>query len=317
MMAVMESAVSAAPPAILGRVFNLQRCSVHDGPGIRTTVFLKGCPLRCAWCHNPEGIDSETGMMISDDLCLNCDGCRAVCPIQSRGAAPAGVPWDRNACTSCGSCVEACPSGARELAGADFEVPELADILQRDRPFFEASGGGVTFSGGEPMAQPGFLAAALQECRVRGLHTAVDTCGFAPRNTVVEIAELTDLVLFDLKHMDAAVHREYTGVDNRLILENLGQLSRSEIEVWIRIPLIPGFNDDNENIRATAAFIAGLPRRHRVFVLPYHAIAEGKTDRLGATGSFARYNRPSTTALEAVVRRLQSHGLDVTAGGSP
>ena len=196
-----------------GLVFNLQRCSIHDGPGIRTTVFFKGCPLRCTWW---------------------------VCPIEEGGAAPAGVPWNRELCIGCGSCVDACPADARELAGREYEAGELVDTLERDRVFFDASGGGVTFSGGEPLAQPEFLAACLRECRRRGLHTAVDTCGLAPRETLLEIARLADLVLYDLKHMDSDRHLEETGVGNRAILDNLRALNESDANLWIRIPLIPG-----------------------------------------------------------------------------
>ena len=316
-MTVTATAVLGREAVITGRIFNLQRCSVHDGPGIRTTVFLKGCPLRCTWCHNPEGIDSGPGVMISSELCIDCDSCRPVCPIESGGAAPAGVPWDRDACVACSSCVDACPAGARELAGASYRVDELVDMVERDRPFFDTSGGGVTFSGGEPLSQPQFLEAALEECKNRGIHVTVDTCGFASPETVVRIGRLADLVLYDLKHMDPTVHRQQTGVDNTRILENLQLLSASGAQVWIRIPLIPGCNGDDANIEATGAFVAALPNKHRVFVLPYHGIAKGKADRLGQSDEFTSFRTPESTRLSAVKDHLVSHGLDVTIGGSP
>jgi pyruvate formate lyase activating enzyme len=237
--------------------------------------------------------------------------------VEEGGAAPVGEPWERSLCTRCGSCVEACPADARELAGRDIEVCDLVDELEWDRIFFEKSGGGVTFSGGEPLAQPEFLAACLSECRIRGLCTAVDTCGFARRKPLLEICELTDLVLFDLKHMDPARHRAETGSDNSLILDNLQELSGHNTEVWIRLPLIPGFNDDSGNIEATARFLAGLPRRHRVFVLPFHGIANGKRSRLEEAGSRSNLPAPDAAALNAAAEVFARHDLEVTVGGSP
>jgi pyruvate formate lyase activating enzyme len=310
-------AVSAERAAAIGRVFNIQRCSVHDGPGIRTTVFLKGCPLSCTWCHNPEGIDEAPVLMVNADRCLTCNACSETCPVEVGGAVPAGQPWDRDACTRCGSCVEACPADARELCGRDYRVDELVDELERDRVFFDSSGGGVTFSGGEPLAQSEFLTECLGECRRRGIRTTVDTCGLAPRETLLEVARLADLVLFDLKHMDGARHRSETGADNRLILDNLRTLSECDVELWIRVPLIPGFNDDAANIEATGAFVEGLPRRHRVFVLPYHATAAGKHSRMEETDDRTRLQSPGAEAIGAVTERLTRHNLDVTIGGSP
>jgi len=300
-----------------GLIFNLQRCSVHDGPGIRTTVFFKGCPLRCTWCHNPEGIDRRPEMMVSADRCLSCRSCREVCPIEERGAAPAGVPWDRALCTGCGLCVEACPADARELAGREYEVGELVDMVERDRVFFDSSGGGVTFSGGEPLAQPEFLTACLSECRNRGLHTTVDTCGLATRETVLEVARLADLVLYDLKHMDPDRHLEHTGAGNHAILDNLRTLSETDVEAWIRVPLIPGFNDDPANIGTTGAFLEALPRRHRVFVLPYHRTAAAKFSRLGETEDRVGLQTPDEETLAVVAELLARHDLRVFVGGPP
>jgi len=310
------NAVSAEPATATGRVFNIQRCSVHDGPGIRTTVFLKGCPLSCSWCHNPEGIDEAPVLMISADRCLMCGACSEVCPVEKGGAAPAGQVWDRSACTRCGSCVEACPADARELAGRDLSVDELVDELERDRVFFDASGGGVTFSGGEPLAQARFLSACLRECRERGLHTTVDTCGLAAKETLLEVATRADLLLYDLKHMDPGRHNSETGAGNHLILDNLRALSENEVEVWVRVPLIPGFNDDAANIEATGAFLEGLPRRHRVFVLPYHGIATGKRSRLEDVADRPGLHSSGIEAIGLVAEALTNHNLEVTIGGS-
>jgi pyruvate formate lyase activating enzyme len=241
-------------------VFNVQRCSIHDGPGIRTTVFLKGCPLSCDWCHNPEGLVGD---------------------------------------------------------GEPREAVDLVAELERDRPFFEASGGGVTFSGGEPLFHPSFLAECLAACRQKGLHTAVDTSGFAAGTVALDIAERADLLLYDLKHMDPKVHVRHTGVDNGLILDNLRELSRStETEIWIRIPLIPGFNVDDDNLEAVASFVGSLPRRHPVFLLPYHAIGLDKWRRLGLEPPEKAYHTPGEAELDAVAEFLRTNGIEVTIGGA-
>ncbi len=313
----MRSLAVCEPVAeIEGRLFNLQRCSVHDGPGIRTTVFLKGCPLECAWCHNPEGIAASPELMLNGERCLGCGACSEVCPVADGGAVPVGTPWDRTACRQCGACVEACPADAREMAGSGYSASDLVDLVERDRPFFETSGGGVTFSGGEPLSQPKFLASCLRACRERGLHTAVDTCGLAPRGVVLEIAGLADLILFDLKHMDPEAHRRHTGADNRLILENLRALSSLQTEVWVRVPLIPGANDDDANLDALGDFLASLPRRHRVFLLPYHPTAVGKASRLDGFSPCIPFSVPGAERLDAARRRLETSGLDVVIGGS-
>jgi pyruvate formate lyase activating enzyme len=301
----------------IGMIFNVQRCSVHDGPGIRTTVFLKGCPLACSWCHNPEGIDDAPVLMISEERCLGCRACVEACPVETGGAAPAGEAWDRELCTRCGSCVDVCPADAREIAGREISVGELIDEIERDRVFFDASGGGVTFSGGEPLAQPEFLIECLRKCGGRGLHTAVDTCGLAPQRALLEIARLADLVLYDLKHMDPERHRTETGVENRLILGNLLAMSGTDVEIWIRLPLIPGFNDDLANIERTGEFLESLPRRHPVIVLPYHNIALGKRMRLQEPVGESPLRVPGVETLDAVVGALAKHRLDVTVGVRP
>lgn len=316
-MALQVSAVSVPKAGSRGRVFNIQRCSVHDGPGIRTTVFLKGCPLSCGWCHNPEGIDADPELILHAERCLSCGACAKVCPAAVDGATAAGSGPSLSACTRCFSCVDACPAEARELAGRTRDVREIVDLVERDRPFFEASGGGVTFSGGEPLSQPGFLGACLRACRERGLHTAVDTCGLAPRQVILDVAGLADLVLYDLKHMDPEHHRCHTGVDNGLILENLRILSASDREIWVRVPLIPGVNDDPDHVEELGHFLASLARRHRVFLLPYHGIAEGKTAGLGGTAAFNSFAAPENVHLETARDLLRTFDLDVAIGGSP
>jgi pyruvate formate lyase activating enzyme len=296
-------------------VFNIQRCSVHDGPGIRTTVFLKGCPLRCGWCHNPEGIDPGPELMLHRDRCLDCRACEAVCPVDDGGAAPVGETWNRQLCTRCGSCVETCPASAREMAGREFSADGLVDHIELDRVFFESSGGGVTFSGGEPLSQFAFLMECLEACRGRGLHTVVDTCGAASREQALAAARSADLVLYDLKLMDDGAHRRATGRGNRQILDNLRALSAEGVELWIRMPFIPGVNDDQDNLDRTGAFVAALPRRHPVHLLPYHGIAAAKTARLDAAGEAHR--TPDRDELVAAGERLQRYDLDLVIGGLP
>ena len=219
---------------IRGRIFNVQRFSVHDGPGIRTTVFLKGCPLRCAWCHNPESIRGEVELSVAESRCIHCGQCVPACPTGRLRWLGEGSPAHASAralrkapeCTLCGSCVEVCPVEARQLVGRLQSVDELLAEVLEDRLFFDDSGGGVTFSGGEPLGQPEFLAAALDACRRHGLRTAVDTSGFCRQEDLLAVARRTDLFLYDLKHMDDERHRALTGVSNRRILDNLRALGR-------------------------------------------------------------------------------------------
>ncbi len=297
-------------------VFNIQRCSIHDGPGIRTTVFIKGCPLRCDWCHNPESLDGSPEVAINKRQCTSCGACIEACP-ESNGDRPArGPDWDDGNCRRCGACAEVCPGEARELIGEARAVAELVAEIERDRPFFDASGGGVTFSGGEPLCYPTFLTGCLEACRERGLHTAVDTSGFASKKVVRDISRLADVLLYDIKHMDSEVHKKHTGVDNQPILDNLRTLSDENATVWIRFPLIPGFNDGDDNLDAMASFVGGLPNGYPIFVLPYHPTGIDKHRRLGKRPPDVDYRSPSDDDLVAVVERLRSHGLEVHTGGA-
>ncbi len=298
---------------ITGRVFNVQRFSLHDGPGIRTTVFLKGCPLRCAWCHNPEGISTEPEILVAASRCIGCGACVDACP--SGLASVAGWVRDgRACCTACGMCVEACPSQARQIAGRDVTVPELLDEIVRDRVFFEG-GGGVTFSGGEPLLQLRFLEAMLQECRAAGLHTAVDTSGLAPLKHLLRIAPLTDLFLYDVKLVDEGRHRLHTGVSNATILANLETLSRVHDTIWLRIPVVPGVTDDDANMRATAALAARLRSVRRVSLLPYHRLGTDKLDRLDGARRVADPASPSRAHMDRLADGFTAVGVMTTIGG--
>jgi pyruvate formate lyase activating enzyme len=296
-----------------GVVFLIERFAIHDGPGIRVAVFLKGCPLRCAWCHSPESQSPEPELLLKDDRCLVCGTCAPFCGHDAIVEAAGGFTTDRDQCEACGDCVDACPSGARTIAGRPWTVEALLAEVEKDRVFLDRSGGGVTFSGGEPLMQPAFLRAALDACRAAGLHTAVETSGFGSRQAI-DAAARADLILFDLKFADAERHRRYTGVLNRTIIDNFAYLAARHPAVRVRVPVIPGVNDDEENLVA----IGALARAHGVTsidLLPYHTAGIAKYERLGRPYTLADVAAPSASALEPARRRLASLGLTVQVGG--
>ena len=298
-----------------GLVFNIQKYSLQDGPGIRTAVFLKGCPLCCAWCHNPESRSPRPEIVVLENRCTACGECRRACPFGEATPGEGPLPARLEDCTFCGECAAACPTGARQIVGERKSVAEIMKAVLQDRMFYEDSGGGVTFSGGEPLTQPAFLKALLAACRAEGLRTAVDTCGFACTDVLLEIARLTDLVLFDLKLMDDAKHRHYTGVSNGPILENLRALSQSHGNIWLRVPVIPGVNDSEENLRATAYFATTLANIRQVNLLPYHRIGLLKFRRLGQLYSMESVEPPSGERMESAANLFRSFGLSAKVGG--
>ena len=306
-----------------GIVFNIQKYSIQDGPGIRTTVFLKGCPLDCWWCHNPESQSPEPEITVIEGRCMRCGECRKVCvrgpvrpPVLGGGAGgtrgPAGEPA---ACTLCGKCVEACPTGARQMVGRRMNAAEVLAEVLKDRVFYEESGGGVTFSGGEPLRQPRFLQALLQACRDAGLHTAVDTCGFAPKEDLLAAAPLADLFLYDLKFMDESRHARFTGASNVSILDNLRALGDIHGNIWIRVPIIPGLNDSARELEALARCAASVPGVRQVNVLPYHGAGAYKSPRVGRAYRLQETAPPSPEYMEDVAARFRGHGLSVRIGG--
>jgi pyruvate formate lyase activating enzyme len=299
------------------RVFNLQRFAVHDGPGIRTTVFLQGCPLRCSWCHNPEGIDFQPVVAGIPGLCIGCSSCVEVCPehIARRLDQEPESLAHRNGCIRCGRCAEACSAGARVVFGEDYTVDELIGELEKDQLFYEESGGGITFSGGEPLAKANraFLLDSLKACGERGLHRAVDTSGYCSTETLLDTAGHCELFLFDLKLMDPAAHQRHTGVDNARILQNLRVLSEADHDVWVRVPLIPGVNDGTENVEALSDYLGSLPGSHPVYLLPYHAIGGDKYTRIGQPYPFE--GETQDTDVVRIAERLRLRGLNVSIGG--
>jgi pyruvate formate lyase activating enzyme len=298
-----------------GLVFNVQKYSLHDGPGIRTTVFLKGCPLCCAWCHNPESRSARTEIVVVENRCAACGECRRACPFGQETPGNGPMPTDLAECIVCGQCAEVCPTGARQIIGERTTIGELMEAVLQDRVFYEESGGGVTFSGGEPLSQPGFLKAMLEACRAEGLHTAVDTCGFACTDVLLDVAGLTNLVLYDLKFMDDARHRQYTGVSNAPILANLRTLARAHKNIWLRVPVIPGINDLDEDWREAAGFAAGLREIRQVNLLPYHRLGLFKSRRLSHPQSSESLEPPSPERLERAAGIFRQCGLEVKIGG--
>jgi pyruvate formate lyase activating enzyme len=299
-----------------GLIFDIKRYSINDGPGIRVTIFLKGCPLNCRWCHNPESISPKIQKLFTPGKCIGCGECCRACPVQACLLTEQGVVTDENLCNLCGKCAEVCPTLATEMSGCYRSVDELIKIIEKERPFFDQSGGGVTFSGGEPLLYPDFLIETLEACGLRQIHRAVDTSGFVNKESLLRVAKHTDLFLYDLKILDADKHRQYTSVDNRLILDNLKALAGSGAAIQIRIPLIGGVNDDNDSITAFAAFVAGLPGDKKpVNLLPFHDVAKGKDQKLGQERDLNGLREPTKADLERVVGLFADHGLIANVGG--
>jgi pyruvate formate lyase activating enzyme len=288
-----------------GSVFNLQRFSLQDGPGLRTTVFMKGCPLSCLWCHNPESQAAKPEILRLENRCMACGLCSEADLAGRSGRVMAAGD------------LEACPTGALQQVGRDMEPAALVRQLLRDRVFFDESGGGVTFSGGEPLMQAPFLVESLGRLRAEGVHTALDTCGFAPWSALREAAGLASLVLYDLKLMDDARHRAATGQSNRLILDNLEALSGIHPEIWIRVPIIPGCNDDEANLEAAARFLAPLAGIRQVDLLPYHRTGATKFARMGRSYALAELQSPTPQRMEALAALFRARGLATHIGGHP
>lgn len=299
-----------------GTIFDIKKFAVHDGPGIRSTIFFKGCPLRCLWCHNPEGISPDLEIMVFSRRCLKeCRDCLGACPQRALSKKGRDILLDRERCDGCGLCVQACPADALQLVGRRVTVMDAMSQLAKDTVFYRGSGGGVTCSGGEPLLQPRFLHALLGACRGQNLHTVVDTCGHASFAGYEKILPLTDLFLYDVKIMDEGKHKRLTGVSNRLILSNLQKLSRLTDRLAIRVPLIPGCNDSAADMAELADFCSTLPARHPVHLLPFHRGGSGKNKRLGRSDPLAVARPPTPAAVQKAREIFLKRKLTVKIGG--
>ena len=267
--------------SIVGRLFDIQRFCIHDGPGIRTTVFLKGCPLRCVWCHNPEGISPEPALSFQPEKCIGCGYCSKTCRNGAHRMADEKHILDRDVCVACGACTAECYANALEIVGREVSVGEVVEEVLRDRPFYETSNGGMTLSGGEPLMQIDFTEALLRAARKERLHCCVDTCGFGEFSRLERILPHVDLFLYDIKDTDNGRHVEFTGVPNPSILENLRALHDRGAAVRLRLPIIPGCNDRADHFEAAAELANSLPNLEGVEIMPYHRLGVGKLGRLG------------------------------------
>lgn len=289
-----------------GLVFNIQRYSIHDGPGIRTTVFFKGCPLRCFWCQNPESHTIQPEIFFDKGRCARCGRCVAICPARASSLSNETSVIDRSTCTGCGKCVDVCPNEARRLIGKHMTVDDVTREVFRDMRFYENSEGGVTLSGGEPAAQPDFALAILRRCREARIHTALDTCGYASWSVMEKLLEYTDLVLYDIKHMNQTKHREGTGKTNRLILNNARRIHKQR-PMRVRVPLIHGFNDCFHDVKAIAQFVRRELGSVPMDLLPYNRMGEVKYERLDRRRvSLERNEDEYVQACEAIVSQEAS-----------
>jgi pyruvate formate lyase activating enzyme len=304
------------PPteAETGVVFDVKHFAVHDGPGIRTTIFLKGCPLRCAWCHSPESQSPRPEIAYNPDLCISCEACVEACPNRAQTLGPEKIL--RDLCTGCGSCAEACYAGALTLYGRKATVEELIEEVEKDRLLHETSGGGITVSGGEPTMQPRFTSALLKALKRKGYHTALDTSGQAEWKALEKILEDVDLVIYDLKHMDPVPHEKMTGAPNWLILSNLRRITQLGKRVVIRVPVIPGFNDSRDDFRVMGKFLGGLEGVEAVELLPYHNLGTPKYAALGREYPLHHLQPPSPDRLVELGSLLEARGLNVIIEGA-
>jgi pyruvate formate lyase activating enzyme len=303
---------------VQGTILNIERFAIHDGPGIRTVVFLKGCPLKCLWCSTVNGQLMSPEMEYYVEKCVGCKRCVEVCPVHAISVASTDeILTDRRLCDNCGKCVEVCPSGARVMAGEVVTVDEVIGKIERDTLFYSNSGGGVTLSGGEPTMQPEFSLKILKECKALGIHTAMETCGYTQWDILESLLKYLDLIYMDIKHISTEEHKRLTTKGNELILENARRIAGDypDLPFIIRLPLIPGYNDSDENIASTAQFISQLNGKHKLELLPYHRLGIPKYQALSREYPLPEVSPPSDDHMHRLEEMVNSYGVEVQIGG--
>ncbi|MCF7954665.1 MAG: glycyl-radical enzyme activating protein [Phycisphaerae bacterium] len=295
-------------------IFDIKKYAIHDGPGIRTTVFFKGCPLHCKWCHNPESIWTRPELGFRQSRCIGCGQCIQACPNDAISFEGGVITTVAEKCTQCCKCVDACIPAARELIGSERDINDIVAEIEKDIMFYDSSGGGVTISGGEPLAQPDVLCALLDECRNRGIHTTVDTTCYAKLDVVKRVRPLGDLFLCDVKHLDDEIHRKITGVSNKPILRNIRWLDESGANIIIRMPFVPGYNDSESNIKALGEFVSTLRNVSLIELLLYNSGGREKAKRLINFVDIVRAEYAEDENVKAAAGILESYGLEVKAG---
>ncbi|MBS7614331.1 glycyl-radical enzyme activating protein [Candidatus Bathyarchaeota archaeon] len=299
------------PQTAKGTIFDIQRFSVHDGPGIRTTIFLKGCTLRCFWCQNPEGIHLKPEVMFYPDRCIYCGNCLLACPNKAHVVKEDAHVFLREKCTACGKCAQTCYAGALVLVGREMTVDEVVDEVLRDKVFYETSGGGVTLSGGDPIVQYSFSRALLKKCKKVGLHTAIETAANCQWKILASLLPMLDLVMMDIKHVDSEKHKKATGVSNKIILNNAVRLSKTKKPLILRVPIIPGFNDTKSEVEAIAEFVKEFSNLEYLELLPFHRLGEGKYKALGLEYSASNLAVPAKEKMRELSEAVKKLGIKV------
>jgi pyruvate formate lyase activating enzyme len=297
-------------------IFDIKRYAINDGPGIRITIFLKGCPLSCKWCHNPESQSAAAQKLYTASKCIGAQECVEICPNDALILTANGIVSNYEACKLCGKCAEVCPTKAIEITGEMYAIDELIKIIEKERVHIDQSGGGVTFSGGEPLMHSDYLLKILEACGKQNLHRTIDTSGFCDTKTLLEVAKNSELFLYDLKHMDSGIHKKWTGVGNQLILDNLKLLAESGANINIRIPLIKNVNADEKSVTDMAEFVSNLPgEKPMVNILPYHNIAANKYNKLGTEYEEFNMAEPTEEEQNQAVSIFEKFGLNMEIGG--